>query len=55
VTLAERTTSGPVPREDIAAILLALLDKLRLDDRTVEVIGSAPSIADTAAAALAAR
>ncbi|MFD3504808.1 hypothetical protein ACFWWT_41385 [Streptomyces sp. NPDC058676] len=49
MTQAGRTAVGPVPREDIAAVLLALLDEPRLDGRTVEVIGGDTPIADAAA------
>ncbi|MEV4009881.1 NAD(P)H-binding protein [Nonomuraea angiospora] len=54
VDLGERTGTGPIPRADVAAVLLALLDEPRLDGRTVEVIGGDTPIVD-AVTALAAR
>ncbi|MFF7865461.1 NAD(P)H-binding protein [Streptomyces qaidamensis] len=50
VDLAERTGTGPIPRADVAAVLLALLDEPRLDGRTVEVIGGGTPVADAVAA-----
>lgn len=49
VTLADRTGTGPVPRADVAAVLLGLLEDTRLDGRTVEVIGGGTPIADALA------
>jgi nucleoside-diphosphate-sugar epimerase len=50
VTLAARTGPGPIPRTDVAAVLLALLDEPGRDGHTVEVIGGDTPIADAVAA-----
>jgi uncharacterized protein YbjT (DUF2867 family) len=46
VDLGDRTGTGPIPRADVAAVLLALLEDPRLDGRTVEVIGGPTPIVD---------
>lgn len=46
VDLGDRTGTGPIPRADVAAVLLALLEDPRLDGRTVEVIGGPAPIVD---------
>jgi uncharacterized protein YbjT (DUF2867 family) len=50
VTLAEQTGRGEVPREDVAAVLLALLDEPRTAGLTLELIGGDTPIADAVAA-----
>jgi uncharacterized protein YbjT (DUF2867 family) len=54
VDLGDRTGTGPIPRADVAAVLLALLEDPQLDGRTVEVISGDTPIAD-ALSVLAAR
>ncbi|WP_217236044.1 NAD(P)H-binding protein [Streptomyces sp. AC555_RSS877] len=46
VNLGDRTGTGPIPRADVSAVLLALLEDPRLDGRTVEVIGGTTPIVD---------
>jgi uncharacterized protein YbjT (DUF2867 family) len=46
VTLAERTGRGPVSRDDVAAVLLALLDSPGTAGRTLELIGGPVPIAE---------
>jgi len=54
VDLGDRTGSGPIPRADVAAVLLSVLEDTHFDSRTVEVIGGDTPVAD-ALADLAAR
>jgi uncharacterized protein YbjT (DUF2867 family) len=51
VALAEHTGRGEVPREDVAAVLLALLDEPGTAGRTLELIGGDTPVADAVAAA----
>lgn len=44
VTLAPTTGRGPVPRDDVAAVLLALLDEPRTSGATLELISGATPI-----------
>ncbi|MGH8827871.1 MAG: NAD(P)-binding oxidoreductase, partial [Jiangellaceae bacterium] len=44
VTLAATTGRGPVPRDDVAAVLLALLDEPRTSGATLELISGATPI-----------
>ncbi|WP_269853762.1 SDR family oxidoreductase [Streptomyces sp. RPT161] len=53
VTLAERTGPGSVPRDDVAAVLAALLDEPRTAGRTLELIGGPVPIAEAVKAAAA--
>jgi nucleoside-diphosphate-sugar epimerase len=46
VTLAERTGRGRIPREDVAAVLLAVLDTPNTAGQTFEVISGATPIAE---------
>lgn len=52
VKLAAKTGRGEVSREDVAAVLLALLDEPRTAGLTLELIGGDTPIADAVAAAL---
>jgi uncharacterized protein YbjT (DUF2867 family) len=52
VTLAAQTGRGEVPREDVAAVLLALLDEPRTAGLTLELIAGDTPIPDAVAAAL---
>lgn len=49
VRLAEKTGRGEVPREDVAAVLLALLDEPRSAGLTLELIGGDTPIAEAVA------
>ena len=42
VTLAEHTERGQIPREDVAAVLLALLDEPRTAGLSLDVVGGSP-------------
>jgi uncharacterized protein YbjT (DUF2867 family) len=50
VTIAEDTGLGPIPREDVAAVLLAVLDIPDTVGRTFQVIGGDVPIAEALAA-----
>jgi uncharacterized protein YbjT (DUF2867 family) len=50
VTIAEDTGLGPIPREDVAAVLLAVLDIPDTVGRTFQVIGGDAPIAEALAA-----
>lgn len=50
VQLAESVDRGPIPREDVAAVLLAVLDEPRTAGRTLEVISGGIPIVDAVAA-----
>lgn len=50
VRLAEQTGRGEVPREDVAAVLLALLDEPRTAGLTLELIGGDTPVAAAVAA-----
>ena len=52
VRLAEKTGRGEVPREDVAAVLLALLDEPRTAGLTLELIGGDTPIPEAVAAVL---
>ncbi len=52
VNLAEHTGRGEVPREDVAAVLLALLDEPRTAGLTLELIAGDTPIPDAVAATL---
>jgi uncharacterized protein YbjT (DUF2867 family) len=54
VELAERTARGRIPREDVAAVLLALLDDPRTAGLSLDLISGDTPI-DEAVAALGAR
>ncbi|WP_413810741.1 SDR family oxidoreductase [Streptomyces sp. OE57] len=54
VYLGDRAGTGPIPRADVAAVLLALLDEPRLDGRILEVIGGGDTRIADAVTALAA-
>lgn len=49
VTLAATTGRGPVPRDDVATVLLALLDEPRTSRATLELISGATPIRDAVA------
>jgi uncharacterized protein YbjT (DUF2867 family) len=51
VTLADRTGRGSVPRDDVAAVLAALLDEPRTAGRTLELTGGPVPIAEAVRAA----
>jgi uncharacterized protein YbjT (DUF2867 family) len=44
VTLAEHTERGQIPREDVAAVLLALLDEPRTAGLSLDVVGGSTPI-----------
>ncbi|MFK0295605.1 NAD(P)H-binding protein [Streptomyces sp. NPDC090442] len=46
VTLADATGRGPVSRDDVAAVLVALLDEVGTIGRTLELIGGDVPVAD---------
>jgi uncharacterized protein YbjT (DUF2867 family) len=46
VTLAEHAERGAVPRGDVAAVLVALLDTPASVGRTLELVGGQTPIAD---------
>lgn len=46
VELAASVDRGPIPREDVAAVVLAILDEPRTVGRTLEVISGGTPIAD---------
>ncbi|MCC9310329.1 NAD(P)H-binding protein [Kitasatospora sp. RB6PN24] len=48
VALAERTGRGSVPRDDVAAVLVALLDEPGTAGRTLELIGGTVPVAEAA-------
>ena len=50
VTIAESTGRGSIPREDVAAVLVAVLDEPRTAGRTFEVITGDTPIAEAVAA-----
>lgn len=50
VTLADSTGRGEVTRDDVAAVLLALLDEPRTARSTLELIGGETPVADAVAA-----
>ena len=50
VTIADSTGRGSIPREDVAAVLVALLDTPGTSGQTFEVISGDTPIADAAAA-----
>lgn len=52
VSLAEDTGYGEITRDDVAAVLLALLDEPRSAGRTLELIGGTTPIPDALDAAL---
>ncbi|MGH3469465.1 MAG: NAD(P)H-binding protein [Thermocrispum sp.] len=52
VQLAERVERGPIPRADVAALLLALLDEPRSVGRTLEAISGGIPVAEALAAAV---
>jgi nucleoside-diphosphate-sugar epimerase len=51
VTLAPRVGSGSVPRDDVAAVILALLDRRGEDGAVLELVSGSVPIADAVAAA----
>ena len=51
VTLAPRVASGSIPRDDVAAVLLALLDRRGEDGAVLELVTGDVPIADAVAAA----
>ncbi|MER6138927.1 NAD(P)H-binding protein [Streptomyces sparsogenes] len=50
VTLAEHVDYGSVTRDDVAAVLLALLDEPRTAGRTLELVGGGTPIAEAVSA-----
>ena len=50
VTIADSTGRGSIPREDVAAVLVALLDRPETGGQTFEVISGDTPIADAVAA-----
>lgn len=50
VTLAESVTRGAVPRDDVAAVTAALLDRPDLHHRTLELVGGPTPIPEAVAA-----
>jgi len=46
VQLAEHTGPGEVPREDVAAVLLALLDEPRTTGLTLELVAGQTRVAE---------
>jgi len=50
VDLAEHTERGQIPREDVAAVLLALLDEPRTAGRSLDVVGGDTPIPEAVAA-----
>jgi len=50
VTLAEHTELGQIPREDVAAVLLALLDEPRTAGLSLDVVGGSTPIEHAVAA-----
>ncbi|HWD05093.1 MAG TPA: NAD(P)H-binding protein [Amycolatopsis sp.] len=50
VKIADKTGRAPVPREDVAAVVLALLDAPATAGRTLEVISGEDAIADAISA-----
>jgi len=50
VTLAEHTERGTVSREDVAAVLLALLDEPKTAGLSLDLVGGTTPIADAVAA-----
>jgi uncharacterized protein YbjT (DUF2867 family) len=46
VTLATSVPRGDVPRDDVAAVLLALLDEPRTAGATLELVGGDDAVAD---------
>lgn len=53
VRLAEHTGRGDVTRDDVAAVLLALLDEPRTAGRTLELVGGDTAVAEAVAEAVA--
>lgn len=49
VRLAEQTGRGDITRDDVAAVLLALLDEPRTAGRTLELVGGDTAVADAVA------
>lgn len=52
VTLAEEVGRGPIPRADVAAVIVAALDEPRTIGKQWEVVGGDQPIADAVAAAV---
>ena len=50
VTIADSTGRGSIPREDVAAVLVAVLDTPETGGQTFEVIAGDTPIADAVAA-----
>jgi uncharacterized protein YbjT (DUF2867 family) len=50
VAIAESTGRGSIPREDVAAVLVAVLDEPGLAGKTFELIGGEAPIAEAVAA-----
>ena len=46
VTIGESTGRGSIPREDVAAVLLAVLDSPQTAGRTFELISGDTAVAD---------
>ena len=53
MTIADSTGRGSIPREDVAAVLLAVLDAPDTGGQTFEVITGGAPISDALAARLA--
>jgi hypothetical protein len=51
VTLARHVERGSVPRDDVAAVLLALLDRRGEDGAVLEVVAGDVPVADAVTAA----